>query len=180
MNLLYIIVAFALSSFIIYALFRFLGAKIAGIRKRRGKSVDAALPYKTASICISMCFGVMTVLFLYTTEALSSRNYENRTLRYELEELQEAFATESPSNQPTSRPTAAPSSAPSVKSELPASPVNETANPSSAGDETMVWASESGSKYHQDKTCSNMSNPQQISLHDAEEMGLSPCKRCYP
>lgn len=45
----------------------------------------------------------------------------------------------------------------------------------------MVWiaGSGNGTKYHSDPSCSNMSNPVQISLADAQARGYEACKRCY-
>lgn len=43
----------------------------------------------------------------------------------------------------------------------------------------MVWIPKSGSKYHRKSTCSNMSNPTQISREDAVARGYTPCKKCY-
>lgn len=46
--------------------------------------------------------------------------------------------------------------------------------------EEYVWIPESGKgKYHSRSSCSNMKNPQQVTLSEAESRGLDPCKRCY-
>ena len=45
--------------------------------------------------------------------------------------------------------------------------------------ETMVWIPKSGSKYHSDPECSNMKDPAQVSLSQAESMGYTPCKKCW-
>ena len=45
--------------------------------------------------------------------------------------------------------------------------------------EQMVWIPSSGSKYHKTSTCSNMSNPKEVTLSYAEVNGFTPCKRCY-
>lgn len=42
-----------------------------------------------------------------------------------------------------------------------------------------VWVSTSGSKYHSNAGCSNMKNPQQITLEEAIARGYEPCKKCY-
>ncbi len=49
------------------------------------------------------------------------------------------------------------------------------------GSETgeMVWIPESGKKYHNDPSCSNMNNPSKVSVGKAEKMGYTPCKKCY-
>lgn len=48
-----------------------------------------------------------------------------------------------------------------------------------AQNETMVWVSGNGSRYHSNSNCSNMSSPSEISLSDAEASGYEPCKKCY-
>ncbi len=45
--------------------------------------------------------------------------------------------------------------------------------------EPMVWISQTGSKYHSNANCSNMSNPSQIPLSQAQASGYEPCKKCY-
>lgn len=45
--------------------------------------------------------------------------------------------------------------------------------------EQMVWVSQSGSKYHSNSSCSNMKNPTQITISEARNRGLEPCKKCY-
>ena len=43
----------------------------------------------------------------------------------------------------------------------------------------MVWIPKSGSKYHSDPDCSNMKDPSQVSLSQAESLGYTPCKKCW-
>ena len=43
----------------------------------------------------------------------------------------------------------------------------------------MVWIPESGKKYHCDPSCSNMKNPSKVSVGKAEQLGFTPCKKCY-
>lgn len=43
----------------------------------------------------------------------------------------------------------------------------------------MVWIPQSGKKYHSHAGCSGMKNPEEVTLEEAEEMGYTPCKRCY-
>lgn len=45
--------------------------------------------------------------------------------------------------------------------------------------ETMVWISETGRKYHRNSGCSNMKSPTQVTKSEAEARGLTPCKKCY-
>ena len=44
---------------------------------------------------------------------------------------------------------------------------------------SMVWIPQSGAKYHKNSSCSNMKNPSQISLSDAQARGYTACKKCY-
>lgn len=43
----------------------------------------------------------------------------------------------------------------------------------------MVWISGSGKKYHSSASCSNMKNPTQVSLEDAQSQGRTACSKCY-
>ena len=45
--------------------------------------------------------------------------------------------------------------------------------------ETMVWIPQQGKRYHNNPACSDMIDPQQVSLFSAKEGGYTPCKRCY-
>lgn len=45
--------------------------------------------------------------------------------------------------------------------------------------EQMVWVSGSGSCYHSNPNCSNMRNPWEVPLSQAENMGRRACKKCY-
>ena len=176
MNLLYALLAFALSTVLIYVAFQFAGAKLASLLKKHGRPVKASFQYRAAAAAVSICFGILTVVLLYTSDTLASVSYEKRSLQYELEELQNSapVSAATPSPVPSVVNTSSPSSAntPSPAATSPAAPAN-SASPE------LVWVSASGTKYHCIKTCSNMSNPQQISQADAEANGLTPCKRCY-
>lgn len=82
---------------------------------------------------------------------------------------------------------AASESAPAVSSESAAAPapvetapapvVTTPAQPQQQ--EVMVWISATGSKYHSRSSCSNMKNPSQVTLEQAQALGLTPCKKCY-
>ena len=60
--------------------------------------------------------------------------------------------------------------APVVTTPAPAQPQQQ---------EVMVWISATGSKYHSRASCSNMKNPSQVTLEQAQALGLTPCKKCY-
>jgi len=44
---------------------------------------------------------------------------------------------------------------------------------------TMVWIPKSGKKYHSKATCSNMSDPKQVTQEYAEQQGYTPCQKCH-
>lgn len=48
-----------------------------------------------------------------------------------------------------------------------------------ATQETMVWISGSGKKYHSRSDCGSMQEPKQIPLSEAEEKGYTPCQKCH-
>ena len=43
----------------------------------------------------------------------------------------------------------------------------------------MVWITATGSKYHSHGNCGKSRYVSQVSLADAENRGLTPCKKCY-
>ena len=45
--------------------------------------------------------------------------------------------------------------------------------------EEMVWIPSSGTKYHSNSTCSNMKDPTEVPLSEAEAKGFTACKRCW-
>lgn len=42
-----------------------------------------------------------------------------------------------------------------------------------------VWIPQNGSKYHSNKNCSNMKNPDYVTISEAERRGYEPCENCY-
>ena len=45
---------------------------------------------------------------------------------------------------------------------------------------TMVWIpTNGGKKYHSHSGCSNMKNPEKVSLSKAKKLGFTACKKCY-
>lgn len=45
--------------------------------------------------------------------------------------------------------------------------------------EEQVWIPKTGKKYHKKSSCSNMKNPEKVSLSTAKERGYTACKKCY-
>lgn len=54
-----------------------------------------------------------------------------------------------------------------------------TPEPQQSSQETMVWVSGSGKRYHSIPNCSNMKNPSQIPKSEAEARGRTPCANCW-
>nr|WP_297304607.1 hypothetical protein [uncultured Lachnoclostridium sp.] len=44
---------------------------------------------------------------------------------------------------------------------------------------SMVWVSANGKRYHCNPNCSNMTDPDEVPLSEADGMGYTPCKKCY-
>lgn len=42
----------------------------------------------------------------------------------------------------------------------------------------MVWITQDGKKYHSNPNCSNMKNPKQINIYDAQARGYGACNKC--
>ena len=42
-----------------------------------------------------------------------------------------------------------------------------------------VWICNTGAKYHIESSCSNMNNPYQVTIEEAQAMGYEACKKCY-
>lgn len=87
----------------------------------------------------------------------------------------------------TTAPTVPETAAPTIP-ETTASIVHETTAPTSAPvyaepvqpKEEMVWIpTNGGTKYHSRSSCSNMDNPQQVTVSQAESRGFTPCKKCH-
>ncbi len=46
-------------------------------------------------------------------------------------------------------------------------------------EEILVWISKTGERYHSIPDCSNMKNPLQVTIEEAEIREYTPCMRCY-
>ena len=75
-----------------------------------------------------------------------------------------------PMVEPTPEPTPA---------ETPEPAPEPTPEATDAPGDVMVWIPQSGSKYHSDPSCSNMRDPTQVTLEQAEAWDYGPCKKCY-
>ncbi len=56
---------------------------------------------------------------------------------------------------------------------------NSDSSSSSTDKSEKVWVTASGSKYHSKSDCGGISNAYQITLEEAEQRGLTPCKKCH-
>ncbi len=60
---------------------------------------------------------------------------------------------------------------------------NNSSTPSSSQsnhtNSAMVYIPKTGKKYHSNANCSNMKNPRQVSLSEAQNRGFTACKKCY-
>lgn len=55
-----------------------------------------------------------------------------------------------------------------------------TASDKNESTDTLVWIpTNGGKKYHTKSSCSNMKNPDHVSLETAIAKGFTPCKKCY-
>lgn len=45
--------------------------------------------------------------------------------------------------------------------------------------EEIVWITPKGKRYHSNSSCSNMMSPEEVPLSEAEDMGYTPCQKCY-
>lgn len=125
------------------------------------------------------------------TISVSCDDIESNSLVFEIED-KAAIAAEESENQDESVMTEEASEIPSEQTSAegenntqPEQAVSEEENQvqtdvqAQEPQEQMVWISETGTKYHSNPSCSNMNNPQQVTLTEAQNMGLEPCKKCY-
>ena len=45
--------------------------------------------------------------------------------------------------------------------------------------EAMVWIPQNGKRYHTNPNCSNMKNPSQVTISQAQAWGYTPCQKCH-
>ena len=87
-----------------------------------------------------------------------------------------AEPTESP--KPTAEPT--PAATPFVGYTSPPAATAPPVVQETVQTETLVWIpTNGGTKYHSKSSCSNMDNPQQVTLSEAQARGFTACKKCY-
>lgn len=72
-----------------------------------------------------------------------------------------------------------PQAEPAAETTVPASVAQGKESTKEDSGVEKVWISKSGKKYHRNSSCSNMKNPKQIPIDEAEAQGRQPCKKCY-
>ena len=80
---------------------------------------------------------------------------------------------------PTSAPTVAPTPAPTPEPIQESPSIDSKPEPQPEENSQMVWIPNSGTKYHSHSSCSNMENPTQVTVSEAQSLGFTPCKKCY-
>lgn len=92
---------------------------------------------------------------------------------------QSATGSESNSNPSSSSTTSTSSSQtqPSATQQTP--PAANTPAPEPVGNKVYIAGSGNGKRYHSNPNCSNMKNPVEISLSEAQARGYTACKKCY-
>ena len=91
----------------------------------------------------------------------------------------EASSDPAQSGEAASAPT---SSGEQSASSAAASPVASPGQSETESEEqaVMVWIpTHGGTKYHSKSTCSNMDDPEEVTLEEAKARGFTPCGRCY-
>jgi cell division septation protein DedD len=90
--------------------------------------------------------------------------------------IPEPTATPVPTATPKPTTTPVPTATPEpIATPEPTAAPEPTATPV----EEMVWIPQTGSKYHSKASCSNMKDPRQVTLSEAQASGYEPCKRCH-
>ena len=119
------------------------------------------------------CFMALAFLLTAATGCQDSAAASSQSSSVPESAIVAVAPTQEPTAVPTAEPTPAPTAAPT---EAPA-PQPAAAEPQGQ----MVWIASSGNgtKYHNDPGCSNMKNPLEISITDAQARGYEPCKKCY-
>ena len=116
-----------------------------------------------------------------TTEIVTTAPTETTAIATEATtEATTAATTEAPTEAATE-----PTTKETVKVEKETEPTQATkteekVSSSSSDFDIMVWIpTKGGKKYHSKATCSNMSEPDYVTIEEAERLGFTPCKKCY-
>ncbi|WP_154666446.1 hypothetical protein [Anaeromassilibacillus senegalensis] len=68
---------------------------------------------------------------------------------------------------------------PQAESSKPVEPAKQEEPVAPEKNGAMVWITAKGKKYHSSPSCSNMKNPREVSVSEAEASGRTPCSKCY-
>lgn len=127
----------------------------------------------------------------YINQAYDGKDESNYNYLGDYERVLEEAVLLAEETQPTVEPTLtlapAPSSAQPSESTVSQEETTRNSFDNSAvgaeqGESTreLVWVpTNGGTKYHRRSSCSNMRNPDQVSVQTAISQGFTPCKRCY-
>lgn len=163
--------------------------------RRADEIVDKA-ENKSRVIKIAAIFAIISVLFLIGALASGGGDNSNGTsditapVSTEMPteapteaptEIPTAEPTQAPTEAPTPQPTEAPTEAPTAAPTAEPTPKPTEAPVAAEPQGAMVWiaGSGNGTKYHSNPSCSNMKNPVEISLSEAQARGYGPCAKCY-
>lgn len=118
-----------------------------------------------------VAFVVLGLLFYFAGTSSTAKEDPSGSISASVVE-----STPEPTTGPTPQPTAEPTPEPTA--EPTQEPVEEVAVQPS---EPMVWIASTGNgkKYHAKAGCSQMNNPIELPLSDAQARGYEPCKICY-
>ncbi|MCI9645295.1 MAG: hypothetical protein HFH40_00520 [Lachnospiraceae bacterium] len=141
-----------------------------------------AFPYDSLTIlCVDLA---NTIVWTFVTDKSTgdwdiTKNTASGDFLTGLQSYRNSKTTDggSPNNSKTTNPSNNEPSTPEESANAPeATP--ETPIPAEPSAD-MVWIDDTGKKYHSKSSCSNMSDPYQITRQEAEAMGRGACKKCY-
>ncbi len=106
-----------------------------------------------------------------TSNYVNSASESSNSISSESAEISSVSSEKlAPSAAPTPTPTPIPTPVPT-----PAPPVTDNNTPQAQ----YVYIPKSSKKYHSNPNCSNMKNPGKITIERAQQLGYTPCKKCY-
>lgn len=138
---------------------------------------------KNKKIIVSAVVCVFYLFCLFSgalSETVNSAENGNSLQESVIETSSLAEPTPTPTIKPTVEPTVEPTPDPTVEptpEPTPEPTVEPTPEPTPK--EIMVYIPQSGTKYHSNPNCSSMKNPAQVTLSYAEQLGYTPCSKCY-
>lgn len=117
----------------------------------------------------------------YVAEITTKQKNKSESTTTKKTTTKQVTTTETTTTKPpttTTQVTAPPTTEPPATAP-PTTQVTEPEAPAASHIAGMVWIDDTGKKYHSKSTCSNMSDPYQISKNEAIARGRDACKKCY-